>query len=215
MKPSRQLRTYSKTPIRDHGGSANQGSVLLGDLNRSGSGKEVKVQNSSCTQVFQVVPARFILVQPNIHAVRRHEQNTVGPTSTLLKVDRVSPIQVLAMGNCAGISRPEGSGVVFGNEPEWICVLAESIQIGLRRQPGLDSQKLSLEDKTGARGVEQDFSSALSHDLERERVAFLDEFEREPIVRAGVCRVKCRAREYKLWDLIPNASAVLDEDMYA
>lgn len=89
-------------------------------------------------------------------------------------------------------------------------MLAETIQIGRRRQPCAQAQILRFEDERRRRGVEEYLARLGARDLEGERVALVVELESRRLV---VCATRGRAREDGLGHLVHLLVGVDDLDM--
>jgi hypothetical protein len=79
----------------------------------------------------------------------------VSTAFAVLKVHWMVAVEVCAVGRTKGVLRPEGSDIASRVEPERIRVLAESVQVGIVRQPGSQTEVLGLEDKWCRRTIKK------------------------------------------------------------
>lgn len=106
----------------------------------------------------------------------------MGSSGALLKVDWMTPVQILTMRDGARVSRPECSSVIFVDESEGIRVLSKTVQVRVRREPCLQFEELPLEDEAGVSSVEEDFAGMLPDDLKCEWLPVLGESKGEQAV---------------------------------
>ena len=85
---------------------------------------------------------------------------------TVLKVHRVISVQVRPSRNTERIARPEGEGCIVCWNAEGVCVLSQSIDIGICRDTSFDSNVLWLEDDWIRYGRKQNLSGGLPKDRE-------------------------------------------------
>lgn len=85
----------AKSPVRAHQWVLSDLRVLNGDVARRRSSNEVKVKDTANDVVLKVLATSVIDV--DVHAIGVQEEDTVGGISSVVEVDRVSTVQVLAL----------------------------------------------------------------------------------------------------------------------
>jgi hypothetical protein len=67
--------------------------------------------------------------------------------STVIKVDGVGAVQVVAVRDEGGLGVPESTSVVVRREPKIVRVLTEAVYVGVLREVGPQLKILGLEDQ--------------------------------------------------------------------
>jgi hypothetical protein len=152
-----------KRPIRDLGREAGNPRVLLSDLDRRRTSKEVKVENSANGIVFQ---GGFValIAELDVHAVGVQEEHAVCTSGAVFKIDWVHAVQVCTRWDAIGVPRPHSTGSILGRKAEGLCVFAQTIDVGIERKRRFDAKVLRLEDDRESGSVEEHLVARLAHD---------------------------------------------------
>ena len=159
-----------KRPVRHLRGRPDHVRILAHKRGRVGlaAREEIEVQNAADYVVLERRPRALSVVQFDVHPVRVQEQDAVCARGPVLEVDRVVPVQVLALGEPVRVPGPHRARVVVRREAERVRVLAEPVDVRVRGQVRLHAQVLGLEDDRVRRGGEEDLVRLGAVDGERE-----------------------------------------------
>lgn len=118
--------------------------------------------------------------------------------ASVVEIDGMRPVEVLALWGTVGISGVDCPCIVGAIEHEVVGVFTETVQVRLFRKMSLEVYILAFEDQLLASGIEQNFSSVRTRNREREWVRLKIELKLRVFGRAPL--TKSWARE----DLIRN-----------
>lgn len=136
-------------PIGDLCGSTDDLGVLARyfDRIRGTAGQEIEVDHSSNDVVLERCSrSAVILVDLDIHSVRVEKEDAMGAGGTVLEVDGVVSVQVGVISDTVGIPGPESAGVIVNWQTEAVSVLAQTVDVRVCGQTGLDTDVLRLKD---------------------------------------------------------------------
>jgi len=111
-------RMEPKTPVRHLGGLAPDVRSLPGNIRGGRSGKEEEIDDTTQDAVLDV-PAR--LREPDVHAVRVEQEDTVGARvlpDLLVDEDGVGAVEVRVRRHAVCVASPERAGVVVSLDRE-------------------------------------------------------------------------------------------------
>jgi hypothetical protein len=185
--------------------------ILLHSGHRSRTGNKVEIKHATNGVVLEILVARSVLVDQDVHAIGVEEQDTMRARSTVLKVERVSSIEVGVGRNAIAVLIPHRADVVGRLQAKRVGVLAQTVQVRVRRQAGAEAEILRFEDERCRRGVEDDLAGFGAGDVEGEGVRGVAELE------IAQLRWNCASgpREDGFGDLVDLIAFVLNEDMNA
>lgn len=130
---------------------------------------------------------------------------------TVLEIDRVISVQVAPTRDTIRISRPESARGIECGQTERVGVFAQTIDIGLVGQIGLQAKILRLEDDRMLSSVEQDFIVGRAHNGEREGRCRVIEADSSTLWKdRAVC---LRARENGVRNFVTCLGGISDLDM--
>ncbi len=201
----------SKPPVGRHQRGLRDFCILDSDIARGRTGNEVEVEDAADDVVLEVLAA--LVVDVDVHSIRVEEEHSVRAVLPVVKVDRMSTVQVLALWCPVGIPGVDCAGVVGRVEHERVAVLAQAVQMRVLGQMCLEIDILALKDELGAGGVEEDFPGVCARDGERERVGLEVELELAVLWRAPL--PEARAREHTIGHLVDGVVGVEDLDVQA
>lgn len=159
----------TEAPIRHHSRKPSNFSILLANVGRSFTSHDVEVNDATKNIVLKILLAIFD-VNLDIHARAGEKEDTMGACLTaVLKVDRVRSIEVRPCRYAVGVAVPERADVVGGVQAEAVCVLSETVEIGMFGERSTQAKVLILEDERCGGGVEEDFFVRFASHLEAER----------------------------------------------
>lgn len=156
----------TEAPVGHLSGGTNNLSILFGNIDGRWAGEEVKVEDTANDVVFEGALA-LLIAQFDIHAIRIKEEDAVGAGGAVLEVDGVVSVKVRTNGNTIRITRPHGAGDTMG-ETEWLSVFAETVNVGVGWEGGLETKILRLEDERVGSRIEKHFIGLLADDGEAE-----------------------------------------------
>ena len=203
-------------PVRHLRRLADNIRILAHELGRVAlaAREEVEVQHAPNDVVLERRPPRLLrvgVVQLDVHPVRVQEQHPMRARRAVLEVHRMVPVQVLAVREAVRVAGPQRARVVVRREAERVRVLAEPVDVRVRRQGRLHAQVLRLEDERVRGGREEDFVRLGAVDGEREG--------RRGVVEPDVGgqgaggEVGLGARQHLFWYFIPVGCGVGDLDV--
>ena len=96
---------------------------------------------------------------------------------SLLQVERVSSVEIGVAGNAIAVLVPHRADVVGRLKTQGIRMLAQAVQVRVRRQAGPEAEVLRLEDEGRRRSVKDDLARLGAGDLEGEGVCRVGELE--------------------------------------
>lgn len=149
--------------------------VLRRDISWGRSSNEVEVQDTPDDVVLEVLTISVVNV--DVHTVGVQQEDTVGSVASVVKVDGVRSVEVLALRSTVSISGVDRPCVVGAVEQKIVGVFAETIQVRLLREMSLEVHILAFEDQLLTSGVEKNFSGIRTRDGERERIRLEIEFQ--------------------------------------
>ena len=126
--------------------------VLSGDISWRRSSNEVEVQDTSNDVVLEVLTTS--VVNEDVHAIGVQQENTMRSVASVVEVDGVRSVEVLALRGTIGISGVDGPCVVGAVEHEVVGVLTETVQVRLLWEMSLEIHILAFEDQFLTGGVE-------------------------------------------------------------
>ena len=199
----------TESPVRNHQRRLDNFSILPGHILRGRSGDEVEVKNAADDVVLEELAA--LVVDVDVHPVGVKQEHTVSAVLPVIEIDRVSSVQILALGRPVSITGVDRSGVVGGVEHEGVAMLSQTIQMRVLRQVRLQIEILVLEHELGAGSVEEHLAGVCARDRERERVGVEVKLEFRVLGRAPLA--EARAREDAVWHLVNCVVGVQDLDV--
>lgn len=167
----------TKAPIRHHGRQPDNLRVLLTRLHRTGTIKEVEVQEAPQDIVFEVLAVVLRVVDFDFQTIRVEKKYTMSAIfSTGLIVDRVVAVQIFSRWDSIAVSVPDGSRVISGVQSMRVGVFPKSVEIWVWRKGCPEVEVLALENQWRSTRVEENFSTR-SRDSEAEWVCCVVESE--------------------------------------
>jgi hypothetical protein len=149
--------------------------VLSCNISWGGSSNEVEVQDTPDDVVLEVLATSVVNV--DVHSVGVQQEDTMGSVASVVIVDGVSSVEILALWSPVRISGVDRPCIVGAIEHEFVGVFTETIQVRLLRKMSLEVHVLALEDQLLTSGVEKNFSGGRTRDGERKRVRLEIEFK--------------------------------------
>lgn len=135
----------------------------------------------------------------------------MGAILSVVKIDWVSAVKILALRRPVGIAGVNRPSVVGRVQHERVTVLAQSVQMRVLWQVCLEIDILTLEHQLVARGIEEHLTGVSPRYGEREGVSV--EFELELGVLRGTPLTKTGAWEDTVWNLVDRVVGVQDLDV--
>jgi len=127
-------------------------SVLSCNISWRGSSNEVEIQHTSDDVVLKVLT--ISVVDVNVHTVGVQQEDTVCSVASVVEVDGVRSVKVLALRGTVRISGVDCPCVVGAVEHEVVGVFTETVQVRLLREMSLEIHILAFEDQFLTGGVE-------------------------------------------------------------
>lgn len=126
--------------------------VLSGDISWGGTSNEVEVQDTPDDVVLEVLTTSVVNV--DVHSVGVQQKDAVSSVASVVKVNGVRSVKVLALRSAVRISGIDCPRVVGAVEHKLVGVLTETIQVRLLRKMSLEVDILAFEDQFLASGIE-------------------------------------------------------------
>lgn len=201
----------AQTPVWLHGWETSKLAILLNSRHRSRSSNEVEVKYTTNGVVLEILIARGVLVDQDVHSIRVEEQDAVRTGGAVLQVEGVSSVEIRVGRNAVAVLIPHRADVVGRLQAERIGMLAQTVQVRVHRQAGAKAKVLRLEDERRWGGVEDDLAGSGAGDVEGEWAGCVAEFE------VAQLRWDCTSGAWEdgFGDLVDLVALVLDEDMNA
>lgn len=98
-----------------------------------------------------------IFVKFDVHSIRVLQKHAMRPPFPMLNINWVTPVQIFPVRHTSGISCPERPRIGVIEQTEGVGVLAQSVDIGVGRQPCFQTQVLPFKDEGCGGRVEEDF----------------------------------------------------------